>query len=502
MLLIDSDKLMKPETGAGLSQPRAYKKILDEIGVLAAREQIPAYVVGGYLRDLCLERATKDVDIVVVGDGVRFANAFASKMGIRKPVAFPAFGTAQIQFQGLLIEFVTAREESYRRESRKPDVKKADLKTDLLRRDFTINTLAMPLWGPDSGTLIDELGARDDLKKGIIRTPLDPFQTFDDDPLRIMRAIRFATQLEFSIDKKTFEGMKEHRERLSIVSQERITDEFLKILSAPKPSVGFHLMKKSGVFKIVFPEIDELSGVEKIEGYQHKDVFLHTIKVVDNVARETSNLLLRFTALVHDIAKPPTKKFVSGIGWTFYGHEELGARMLRKIIPRMRLSKEYLEYSQKLVRLHLRPINLADEGVTDSAVRRLIVAAGEELNDLLTLCRADITSNNPRRANAHLKNFDFVARRVEEVREKDRLREFKSPVNGHEIMQTFGIPPGRLIGNIKAMIEEAILDGVIPNEHDAAFEYMMKIKDEILGTGPGGNEAESRNNGNAEESDE
>ncbi len=478
MLLVDTEKTMNTGRGKDLIQPREYKSVLESIGILAERQRVPAYVVGGYLRDLCMERQTKDMDVVVVGDGVQFAQDFASMEGIRKPVTFPAFGTAQIIFRGLHIEFVTARQESYRRDSRKPDVQKADLKADLLRRDFTINTLAMPLWGPGSGELIDELGAREDLEKGVIRTPLDPFQTFDDDPLRIMRAIRFATQLRFTIDKKTFRAMKENRERLAIVSQERITDEFLKILAADTPSTGFLLLKKSGVLKVIFPELDDLTGVEKVEGYQHKDVFLHTIKVVDNIARDTESLLLRFTALVHDIAKPPTKKFIPGIGWTFYGHEELGARMLKKIVPRMRLSNEYLDYSQKLVRLHLRPINLADEGVTDSAVRRLIVAAGEELEDLLTLCRADITSNNPRRASAHLENFDFVARRIEEVREKDRLREFKSPVDGNEIMQALGIPPGKEVGRIKAMIEDAILEGTIPNDHDAAYEYMMKIKDE------------------------
>lgn len=470
---------MKSEL-TSIPQPRWGKQILENIGRLGEETGIPVYVVGGYLRDLYIGRHTKDLDVVIIGDGVKFAKMFADKYRLRTPVSFPTFGTAQVFTEGVLVEFVSAREESYDRNSRKPNVRKSDLLGDLRRRDFTINTLAMPVWGEDKGMRLDKLGAIKDIDNRIIRTPLDPLKTFDDDPLRILRAIRFASQFHFSIEEQTFEAIKARRERLKIVSQERITDEFLKILGSQKPSIGFSLLKKSGVLKIIFPELDALSGIEVREKFQHKDVFLHTIKVLDNVAQKSSKLLLRFAALVHDIAKPATKQFVPGTGWTFHGHEELGARMLGGIISRMRLPKEYLLYGRSLVRLHLRPINLVSEEVTDSAIRRLIVSAGENLEDLLTLCRADITSNNPRRAKAHLKNFDLVAKRIEEVREKDKLREFKSPVTGHEIMKTLDIPPGKTVGILKSMIEDAILDGIIPNEHDPAFEYMMKIKDEVL----------------------
>ena len=469
------------KTESSLPQPRWGRKILNNIGRLGEETETPVYVVGGYLRDLYIDRPTNDLDVVIIGDGVKFARMFADKYKLRAPISFPTFGTAQILFEGIHVEFVSAREESYDRNSRKPTVRKSDLLGDLRRRDFTINTLAMPVWGDDEGMQFDKLGAIKDIDNKIIRTPLEPLKTFDDDPLRILRAIRFASQLHFTIEEETFDAIKAQRERLKIVSQERITDEFLKILGSQKPSIGFSLLKKSGVLEVIFPEIDALSGVDIREKFQHKDVFLHTIKVLDNVASKSSKLLLRFAALVHDIAKPATKKFVPGTGWTFHGHEELGARMLRGIIPRMRLPKEYLEYGRRLVRLHLRPINLANEEVTDSAIRRLIVSAGENLEDLIILCRADITSNNPRRAKAHLQNFDLVANRIEEVREKDKLREFKSPVTGHEIMKALGIPPGKSIGVLKTMIEDAILDGVIPNEHDPAFEYLMKIKDEVLG---------------------
>lgn len=463
-----------------IHHPQWSKEILADIGQFGEAKSTPVYVVGGYLRDCYLRRFTKDIDIVVIGDGVIFAREFAHKHGLRKPVSYPHFGTASLNVQGIEVEFVTAREESYRKESRNPTVKKTDLTGDLRRRDFTINTLVMPLWGAEKGALIDLLGAREDLHQKVIRTPLDPLQTFEDDPLRIMRAIRFAAQFRFTIESQTFEAIIKKKERLIIVSQERITDEFLKILGSPKPSVGFLLMKESGVLEQVLPELNVLSGVEQREKFHHKDVFLHTLKVVDNVAKTSSNILLRFTALMHDIAKPLTKKFIPEIGWTFYGHEELGARMLETIVPRMRLSREFLDYSQKLVRLHLRPINLADEEVTDSAIRRLIVSVGEHLEDLLTLCRADITSSNPHRAKNHLENFNIVARHIEEVREKDRLSEFKSPVTGNEIMEVCGIPPGKPVGILKSMIEEAILEGIIPNDHDPAFDYLRKIKDEVL----------------------
>jgi putative nucleotidyltransferase with HDIG domain len=329
------------------------------------------------------------------------------------------------------------------------------------------------------GQLVDPFNGQADLKNKIIRTPLDPVVTFTDDPLRIMRAIRFATQLEFTIEPDTQRGIQQTAERLAIISQERITDELLKILAAPKPSLGFLLMEETGVLIVVFPELVELKGVEQIGGHHHKDVFYHTLQVLDNLAAGSENLHLRYTALVHDIAKPKTKEFKPGKGWTFHNHEEVGARMLPALGRRLRLPNEMTKYAQKLTRLHLRPISLTEEEVTDSAYRRLLVQAGEHLEDLLILCRADITSQNPQRVKKHLENFDFVVRRLKEVEEKDRMQTFQSPVRGDEIMQVCGLSPGPKVGQLKTMIEEAILEGEIPNEHDAALAYLLKIKDSV-----------------------
>ena len=432
------------------------------------------------MRDRLLGKDCKDIDFVVVGNGPKFAKAVAQNFGTKKMTIYKKFGTALVEFQDYKLEFVGARKESYRSSSRKPDVLPADLPNDLARRDFTINALAIGLNESNFGEIVDPFGGLEDLNNKIIRTPLDPVVTFKDDPLRIMRAIRFATQLSFEIEPETKAGMKQMAERLKIVSQERITDEFLKILQAPKPSLGLQTMDETTVLPVIFPALVQLKGVEQMNGHHHKDVFYHTLKVLDNVAAVSDNLSLRFTALVHDIAKPKTKEFQPGKGWTFHNHEEVGARMLPTIGRRLRLANEMITYAQKLTRLHLRPIALTEEEVTDSAYRRLLVQAGEDLEDLLTLCRADITSGNPQRVKKHLENFDFVVKRLQEVEEKDRMRAFQSPVRGDEIMQACDLKPGPKVGQLKKMIEEAILEGEIPNEHDAAYEYLLKKKDKVL----------------------
>jgi putative nucleotidyltransferase with HDIG domain len=453
--------------------------VIKRIGELADRADVEVYAVGGFVRDQLLGKEGKDIDFVVVGDGPKFARAVARDLRTKQVTVYEKFGTALVQYQDYKLEFVGARKESYRGDSRKPEVAAADLPTDLARRDFTINALAVSLNKKSFGQLVDPFNGQADLKNKIIRTPLDPVVTFTDDPLRIMRAIRFATQLEFTIEPDTQRGIQQTAERLAIISQERITDELLKILAAPKPSLGFLLMEETGVLIVVFPELVELKGVEQIGGHHHKDVFYHTLQVLDNLAAGSENLHLRYTALVHDIAKPKTKEFKPGKGWTFHNHEEVGARMLPALGRRLRLPNEMTKYAQKLTRLHLRPISLTEEEVTDSAYRRLLVQAGEHLEDLLILCRADITSQNPQRVKKHLENFDFVVRRLKEVEEKDRMQTFQSPVRGDEIMQVCGLSPGPKVGQLKTMIEEAILEGEIPNEHDAALAYLLKIKDSV-----------------------
>jgi len=454
--------------------------ILTTIGEIADQRNVDVYAVGGYVRDTLLGKRCKDIDFVVVGAGPPFARAVAQMLKTPKVTIYEKFGTALVEYRDYKLEFVGARKESYRGDSRKPEVLPADLESDLARRDFTINALAIGLNKNNFGRILDLFHGRKDLKAKLIRTPLEPGVTFQDDPLRIMRGIRFATQLEFTIESTTKAGMRDGAHRLRIVSQERITEEFLKILQARKPSIGFLLMEDLQILRMVFPELRKLKGVEQIEGHHHKDVFLHTLQVLDNVARVTDDIKLRYTALVHDIAKPRTKQFVPGKGWTFHNHEEVGARMLPAIGRRLRLPNEMTKYAQKLTRLHLRPIALTEEEVTDSAYRRLLVQAGEHLEDLLTLCRADITSKNPNRVRKHLRNFDFVVQRLREVEEKDRLRAFQSPVRGEEIMQVCGLQPGPKVGKLKKMIEEAILEGRIPNEHDAAYEYLLEIKDKVF----------------------
>lgn len=454
--------------------------VLNKIAQIAQSENKNVFVVGGYVRDLILKRERSDIDILVIGSGIDFAKTVAEKLNISNVNYYKNFGTAQFSFDNMNVEFVGARRESYDRNTRKPFVEDGTFEDDISRRDFTINTLAVSLNAIDFGKIIDTYDGLTDIKNQIIKTPLDPFRTFDDDPLRIMRAFRFAAQLDFKVDKNIMKAAYDMRNRLSIVSQERITDEFLKTLSTPKPSIGLKLLFESRVLEIVFPEIAIMSGVDQRKDFHHKDVFLHTLQVVDNICEETDDVWLRFAALVHDIAKPPTKKFVEGIGWTFHGHENLGAKMMKKIFHRMKLPLNKLEYVQKLITLHLRPIALAKEEVTDSAIRRLVVQAGDDLEDLITLCRADITSKNPYKVEEYLGNYERVMQKVRDVKERDQLRAFQSPVRGDEIMQICNLKPSKKVGEIKTAIEEAILDGKIGNNYEEALSYLMKIKDGFL----------------------
>jgi poly(A) polymerase len=454
--------------------------LLERLGGIADEEGVRAFVVGGYVRDRLLGLEDQDLDIVVLGDGVRFARIVASRCGWGTVVTFERFGTAMVPLEEGKIEFVGARKEHYHSDSRNPEVAAGTLGDDLLRRDFTVNAMALALNGDRRGELLDPLGGRRDLDARILRTPLDPEQTFEDDPLRIMRAIRFAAQLEFDIEHRTLLAVRTMKDRLAIVAQERISEEFFKVLKTRRPSIGLRLLFETGILQVVFPEIAQMAGVDQRRDHHHKDVFLHTCTVVDNISGATSNIWLRFVALVHDIAKPRTKVFREGQGWTFHGHEELGARMMRKIFQRMRLPLEHLPYVEKLVRLHLRPMVLVDDIVTDSAVRRLVFEAGNDIDDLMKLCRADITSKNPNLVARYLRNYDVVMQKITEVEEKDRLRNWQPPVKGDEIMAVLGLEPGRQIGLLKKAIEEAVLDGRIPNEHDAALQYLHQIKDQIL----------------------
>ena len=457
-------------------------KILEIIGAEADKAGYEIYVIGGYVRDFILGKQSTDIDIMVLGDATEFAHVAAKKFKTELNAVYKNFGTALLMVTDngveYKIEFASARKESYNRNSRKPEVVDANLEEDISRRDFTINTLAVSLNKKNYGELIDLYNGVEDIRNGIIKTPLDPLKTFDDDPLRIMRAIRFASRLNFKIEEQTYKAIVSMKDRLKeadVVSTERVTDEFIQILMTDKPSIGLDLMFKTGVMAIVFPEISIMAGIEQRKDYHHKDVFYHTLQVVDNISPKTDNVWLRFTALVHDIAKPKTKRFVEGTGWTFHGHEEAGARMMKKIFLRMKLPLTQLPYVEKLVRMHLRPIPLAKDEVTDSAIRRLAAEAGEDLVDLLTLCRADITSKNITKVSKFFKNYEVVEKKIVEVQEKDNLRNFQSPVRGEEIMEYFNIPPSREVGIIKKKIEEAILEGEIPNEYEEARKFMEKL---------------------------
>jgi poly(A) polymerase len=458
-------------------------KIFETLSGVVTSENVKAYIIGGWVRDCLLKRdhADKDIDIVVIGSGIEIARKAAKKINPKIKVSvFKNFGTAMFRNDEYEIEFVGARKESYERDSRKPVVEDGTLEDDQKRRDFTINALAISINKETFGELIDPFGGIEDLKKRIIRTPLDPDKTFSDDPLRMMRAIRFATQLNFTIDENTFNSIIDNAERTNIVSAERIITELNKIIMCEHPSKGFILLEKAGLLKIIFPELDNLKGVETKEGKAHKDNFHHSIKVLDNISRKTDNLWLRWAALLHDIAKPLTKKYSSENGWSFHGHEYLGSKMVPVIFRRLKLPlNDKMKYVQKIVDLHLRPIALSQEIVTDSAIRRLLFEAGDDIDDLMLLCEADITSKNEAKKTKHLKNFRDVRNKLREIEEKDAVRNFQPPVNGSEIIMTFGIKPGKEVGIIKNAIREAILDGIIPNEHEAARKLMLEKGAEI-----------------------
>ena len=447
---------------------------------LADELNFSVYLVGGFVRDIILNRARNDIDFLVIGDVKLYSQKFANKLGIENVVIYKNYGTAHFNYDNINFEFVTARKESYKRDSRKPEVEQGTFLEDISRRDFTINTLALSINRNNFGEVVDTFNGIDDINRKIIRTPINPLLTFDDDPLRILRAYRFASELNFSVYESVNVAANKLKDRLEIVSQDRITDEFMKIIASPVPSVGLKLLYNTGVMEVIFPEVANLAGVDQRNEYHHKDVFFHTCEVVDNISQNTDNNFLRLAALLHDIAKPQTKKFVDGIGWTFHGHEELGARKVKPIFRKLKLPFNKINYVEKLIRLHLRPIALAKEEVTDSAIRRLIVAAGDDLEDLITLCRADITSKNPDKVNKYLQNYENVMNKVRDVKEKDKLRAFQSPVKGETIMEVCNLKPSKKVGEIKTAIEEAILNGEIGNTFEEAYEYLIKIKDDFL----------------------
>lgn len=455
-----------------LSNPvfRLVGSVADEVGQ-------PCLVVGGYVRDIFLERHSTDIDFVTVGSGIRIAENLAAKLGPKTSLAvYRNFGTAQVKYKGLELEFVGARKESYSHDSRKPIVENGTLEDDQKRRDFTINAMAVSVNDANFGELVDPFGGLDDLHRRIIRTPLDPDITFSDDPLRMMRAIRFATQLDFGIYPETFSAIARNCERISIISRERIFDELGKIIRSKKPSRGFILLEQSGLLRLIFPEMQALKGTEVIDGRGHKDNFYHTLQVLDNVAEKTDNEWLRWAAVFHDIAKPVTKRYDPTLGWTFHNHNFIGRKMIPGIFKRLKFPmNNKMRYVQKMVELHMRPIALVEDEVTDSAVRRLLFDAGDDIEDLMLLCEADITSKNQEKVRRFLDNFVLVRNKLIEIEEKDRIRNFQPPVSGQEIMETFGIEPSRVVGEIKEVLKNAILDGQIPNQREAAWELMLRV---------------------------
>ena len=453
--------------------------IFRRISRLADEQGVQAFVVGGYVRDHYLRRPSTDIDVVVVGSGIALAEALARELKAKVSV-FKTFGTAMVRARNVEVEFVGARRESYTRDSRKPEVEPGTLADDQRRRDFTINAMAWSLNGATFGELVDPFDGMSDLEECIIRTPCDPDVTFSDDPLRMMRAVRFASQLGFTIEEETFEAIRRNAERIRIVSRERIVTELNKIVLSPVPSMGFELLELTGLLERIFPEMHNLKGVEKRGRHAHKDNFIHTLKVVDNVARRSGDLWLRWAAVLHDIAKPLTKAYDPKAGWTFHGHEVVGSKMVPGIFRQLKLPlNEHMKFVQKMVFLHLRPIILAEDVVTDSAVRRLLFEAGDDIDDLMTLAEADITSKNEEKVKRFLENFKTVRRKLKEVEEKDSIRNFQPPISGEEIIATFHLPPCKTIGDIKNAIKEAILDGIIGNNYEEAREYMFKVAKEL-----------------------
>ncbi|QQL48263.1 CCA tRNA nucleotidyltransferase [Mucilaginibacter ginkgonis] len=449
------------------------------ISKLAGKLDLQAFAIGGYVRDIFLNRASKDIDIVVIGNGIAFAEEVAKQLNVKLAV-FKNFGTAMLRYKDVEVEFVGARKESYRAESRKPIVENGTLEDDQKRRDFTINALAISLYPDNYGLLIDPFNGIADLESKLIRPPLDPSETFSDDPLRMMRAIRFASQLGFEIDESAVAAIKQNKERIGIVSQERITDELNKIILSPKPSVGFKYLFDTGLLHIIFPQMVALYGVDYIDGRGHKDNFYHTLQVLDNICADTDDLWLRWAAILHDIAKPATKRFEPGHGWTFHGHEDKGARMVPKIFAQLKLPlNEHMKFVQKLVQLHLRPIVLAQDIITDSAVRRLLFEAGSDVESLMMLCKADVTTKNEYKIKKYRNNFELVQQKLKDVEERDSIRNWQPPVTGDDIMQLFGITAGREVGIIKNQIREAILEGDIPNDRAAALEYTVAKGEEF-----------------------
>ncbi|MFI3262275.1 MAG: CCA tRNA nucleotidyltransferase [Rikenellaceae bacterium] len=455
-----------------------HKEIFKHISNIAKSKGVEAYSIGGYVRDYYLNRECKDLDIVVIGSGIEIAEALGEKLNTNVSV-FKNFGTAMLRIRDVEVEFVGARKESYNVDSRKPTVENGTFFDDISRRDFTINTLAFSLNAHNFGELIDTYNGIDDLNNKIIKTPLDPDITFSDDPLRMIRAIRFATQLNFTIVDETFEAIKRNAHRIEIISKERIIAELDKIMMSAKPSIGFKLFDESGLLELVFKDLHNLKGVEKVGNRAHKDNFLHTLQVVDNIAAKSDNIWLRYAALFHDIAKPRTKAWDEKVGWTFHGHETLGSKMIPSIFRNLRMPlNEKMKYVQKLVFLHLRPIILAEDLVTDSAVRRLLFEAGDDIDDLMTLCEADITSKNDYKVKKYLRNFEIVRQKLKEIEEKDRIRNFQPPITGEVIMKRYNIKPSNVIGEIKIRIKDAILDGKIENNYEQAYAMMEELAKE------------------------
>lgn len=482
---MENESVMTPEISAEALRSAIDKPVFHLVGEAADSLGRECYVVGGYVRDIMLRRPSTDVDFVTVGSGIEVASEVARRMKGSHLSVFRNYGTAQVKRRSVELEFVGARKESYHRESRNPVVEDGTLDDDIARRDFTVNAMALCVNAGRFGELIDRYNGIDDLRRGLIRTPLDPDVTFSDDPLRMMRAIRFATQLGFEIVDETFNAIRRNARRIEIISKERVADELMKIMRSPQPSRGWQLLFRSGLLKIIFPELAALRGIDVVNGVGHKDNFFHTMAVLDNVAAQTDNVWLRWAALLHDIAKPVTKRWDDKLGWTFHGHNAVGAKMVPRIFRRMKLPmNEHMKYVQKLVELHMRPIALVEEIVTDSAVRRMLFDAGDDVDDLMTLCSADITSKNQMKVERFRRNYELVKQKMVELEERDRIRNFQPPVDGIEIMQTFGLGECREVGIIKEHIKNAILDGEIPNEHEAARALMLRCAASTLGLTP------------------